>query len=234
MKLRSLCEGKNVLLSCSSSWNCDWGGNGKHFYICDKAPRISFIWIRNCLFMAQAVTIGPHARSPSLPTGAMLRLASRRSCGSVSYCSLLLIMSNSWCLFASRIVCTCFPHPGLLLALKKKNPTWRTHLGYIVRKYNNLPPPQKKGSTWFDRNLGRAVKWLPNEDEWRKLLVPGSCQGSQPRLLKVWWNLIAIYQCHIWAKSEQYCSHFSQMDRSTLIFIALVEHLFDVFPLARQ
>lgn len=44
----------------------------------------------------------------------------------------------------------------------------------------------------------------------------------------------SIYQCHIWAKSEQYCSHFSQMDRSTLIFIALVEHLFDVFPLARQ
>ena len=43
-----------------------------------------------------------------------------------------------------------------------------------------------------------------------------------------------IHQCHIWAKSEQYCSHFSQMDRSTLIFIALVEHLFDVFPLARQ
>lgn len=44
----------------------------------------------------------------------------------------------------------------------------------------------------------------------------------------------SIYQCHIWAKSEQYCSHFSQTDRSTLIFIALVKHLFDVFPLARQ
>lgn len=43
-----------------------------------------------------------------------------------------------------------------------------------------------------------------------------------------------IYQCHIWAKSERYCSHLSQMDRSTLIFIAHVEHLFDVFPLARQ
>lgn len=47
-------------------------------------------------------------------------------------------------------------------------------------------------------------------------------------------SLRFIYQCHIWAKSERYCSHFSQMDRSTLIFIALVEHLFDVFPLARQ
>lgn len=169
------------------------GGNGKHFYICDKAPRISFIWIRNCLFMAQAVTIGPHARSPSLPLG---QCSGWRAGGHVDQFHTavsLLIMSNSWCLFASRIVCTCFPaHPGLLLALKKKkNPTWRTHLGYIVRKYNNLPPPPKR--FWFDRNLGRAVKWLPNEDEWRKLLVPGSCRGSQPRLLKVWWNLIASF-----------------------------------------
>lgn len=76
---------------------------------------------------------------------------------------------------------------------------------------------------------------MPNEDEWRKLLVQESRGGRLAQVAEsVMESHSFIYQCHIWAKSEQYCSHFFQMDRSTLIFIALVEHLFDVFPLARQ
>lgn len=58
--------------------------------------------------------------------------------------------------------------------------------------------------------------------------------GRRPGLGEVMESHRFICQCHIWAKSEQSCSRFSQMDRSTLIFMALVGHLFDAFPLTRQ
>lgn len=117
---------------------------------------------------------------------------------------------------------------GLLLGLKKKK-KGRARLGYIVRKYNKPP----KGSDLTGMLGGRSSDCLMKMNEencWYQDHAGAPAQVVE----SVMESHRSIYQCHIWAKSEQYCSHFSQMDRSTLIFIALVEHLFDVFPLARQ
>lgn len=90
------------------------GGNGKRFYICDEAPRMSFIWIRHCLLLAQGeplLTLGG-----GLPATGVMGWRAGGRVGQLHTAASLLIMSSISYLFASgRIVCTLFySHQGLL------------------------------------------------------------------------------------------------------------------------
>ena len=99
--------------------------------------------------MAQAVTVGPHAPRPSLPLGRCWGWCAGGRVGWFHTAVSLLIMSNMWCLFASRIVCTCYhAHPGLLLALKKKKQKnqktqLEEHIWAILLESTTTPPPPK-------------------------------------------------------------------------------------------
>lgn len=145
-------RGKNVLLSCSSSLaTVIEVGNGKHFYICDKAPHISFIWIPNCLCRAQGgcmllpLTLPPPSPLPP-PQASPATLAMRWQAGgcvapfhtAVS----LLIMTYIWCLFASRgIVRTLFhAHWGLPLASKKKKKKMKSAFRATLLESTTSPP----------------------------------------------------------------------------------------------